>query len=130
MSPIPFHAAQAAPRPDPPGPTLLPPGDARWVLAARASLAARSGRVGDAARRSLTAWAASRGVLPIHAASIIAIAERAASRGGLDATDAAAIARMPAPCVPRAPDRLGRALRLVIGVQVVVAAVLLAARMS
>ncbi len=130
MSPIPFHAVQAAPPPGAHEASVLLPGDARWVLAARATLAAQHGPVGDEARGRLTEWAARRGILPIHAASIIAIAEGAARHGGLSGADAEAIARLPAPGDPRAPDRLGRTLRLVIGVQVVVAAVLLAARMS
>lgn len=136
MTPIPIQAAMQARsdrRPSDPslpsGVSLLPASDARWLLAARASLSATgSAQIHPHARERLADWANEQGIAPIHAAAIIDIAERAARRGGLDASDADRIARMPAP-KPRsaafARDRaaiiLAAAIPTLIGIAIVLA---------
>lgn len=111
MNPIPFqtvqHARTRARAPDI-APAVLPAGDTRWVLAARASLAADThAQTTPQDRERLVLWAGRHGVAPIHAAAIIAIAEQANARGGLDAQAAAQIAALPVPVVVQASDRLG-----------------------
>lgn len=106
MTPIPFQAAmkarsdhRPADPPSPEGSAVLPRTDARWILAARASLAATgAAQIHPSARDRLADWANEQGISPIHASAIIDIAERASRRGGLDASDAEQIARLPAPC--------------------------------
>jgi hypothetical protein len=105
MTPIPIHAAMKAQSdrrppdgPSPSGGSVLARTDARWILAARASLAATgAAQIHPRSRDRLADWANEQGIAPIHAASIIDIAEQAARRGGLDASDADRIARLPAP---------------------------------
>lgn len=135
MTPIPIHAAvkaRSGSRPgDPPGLTpgsALPRTDARWILAARASLAATgAAQIHPSARDRLADWANEQGISPIHAVAIIDIAERAARRGGLDASDAAQIAHLPAPR-PRsaafARDRAAIVIAAVIPTLVAIAIVL------
>jgi hypothetical protein len=112
MNPIPFQSAQHArerARPSRTAQAVMPAGDVRWVLAARASLAAgASAQTAPHDRERLTAWAGRLGITPIHAAAIISIAEQAAARGGLDASAADQIAALPAPDPRRPADRLGR----------------------
>jgi hypothetical protein len=109
--------------------SVLSAGDARWVLAARVSLAAdASAQAAAHDRERLTAWAGTVGIAPIHAAAIIAIAERAAARGGLDATAAEEIAALPGPHAVRSHDRTGRWLGISIAVLMMIAGALALAR--
>lgn len=109
--------------------SVLPACDARWVLAARVSLSAgASARAANDDRERLTAWAGTVGIAPIHAAAIIAIAERATARGGLDATAAEEIAALPRPDDVRSHDRTGRWLGVSIVLLMVIAGALALAR--
>lgn len=97
MNPLPF---QNAPRPGQGDsrPPALARHDPRWVLAARAALAATpSGRVPGKAADGLVQWAAGFGIAPIHARATVNIAERAVARGGLDAQAASELAALPEP---------------------------------
>lgn len=78
--------------------------DPRWLLAARASLAATpSGRVSGKAADGLVLWAAGFGMAPIHARSVVSIAERAVARGGLDAQALLELSVLPEPMVRASP---------------------------
>lgn len=132
MASIPFRAVQDAGRVRTTAVSTrgaLPPGDARWILAARACLVAdKPAQMDPDARARLTAWGVRRGVAPIHAAAIIAIGEMAASRGGLTPDDAARIAALPEPAGPSSGDAMGWILALVIAGLAVVAAALVVLR--
>jgi hypothetical protein len=137
VTPLPFQAIQnrRAPQREAGGVApALPNHDARWVLAARAMLAAtppaQAGPGGsDAARERLVGWAGRHGIQPVHARAIIAMAEDASARGGLGPEDADRIARLPAPARPGgAGARLGAWLSVVLAVLACAAAALAAAR--
>lgn len=111
MNPIPFQnipKAQKLHLPRSRNAPVLPPGDTRWVLAARACLAANgSAQIQPQDRQRLQAWAVGQGIAPIHAAAIIGMGEMAAARGGLSRDDAERIATMPQPADVRVPANLG-----------------------
>jgi hypothetical protein len=101
MNPIPIQTARqhqtdrpGLPRARP----VLPETDARWILAARACLAAHgAAQMDPGARERLADWGRRHGISPIHAAAIIAMGEMAAARGGLDRADAERLATLPEP---------------------------------
>lgn len=132
MNPIPIQSARQA-KPDVPGVPgshgVLPAGDARWVLAARACLAADGPAQTDPdARERLKGWAVRRGISPIHAAAIIAMGEMAASRGGLSRQDAQRIATFPEPEPVALPGTVGRFVGVSIVVLTVAAVILMVGR--
>jgi len=102
--------------------------DARWLLATRAVLFA-SGHpcVPSQHRDRLLESAARRGFAPIHGAAIIAIAEQAALRGGLDRTAADQLREIPHP-PSGANSNLSMWLSLIIAALVVIAGVIGAIR--
>lgn len=102
MAPIPFNPAvkplASAGKPQPP---TLVPADPRWTLAARAVvLASPHSGLASEQRERLKEGSARAGFVPIHAAAVLAIAEQAAQRGGLDATAAYQLALIPKPVAP------------------------------
>lgn len=132
MNPIPIQAAQRA-RSDlprvPGADKVLPESDARWVLAARACLAADGpSQIQPEARERLKAWGVRRGISPIHAAAIIAMGEMAASSGGLSRADAERIATFPVPVPGPVPESVGRFVGVAIVVLTIAAGVLLVFR--
>lgn len=114
MNPIPFQSipkAQNLHLPRSAKAAVLPAGDTRWVLAARACLAANGpAQIQPEVRQRLQSWAIRHGITPIHAAAIIAMGEMAAARGGLSRDDAERIATMPEPHRTGSPASLGRVL--------------------
>lgn len=119
MTPIPFQSIDPLPaasgrstsRPQP-GPAIGR-ADPRWLLAVRVQLL-MTGQpcLLPAYRERLLESATRLGFMPIHAASIIAIAERSVQAGGLDHAASSEIAEIPGPTTR--PERLGVALRVVI----------------
>lgn len=132
MNPIPIQAARQAKTDLPSVPSahgVLPAGDARWVLAARACLAADgSSQTDPEARERLKSWAVRRGISPIHAAAIIAMGEMAAANGGLSRYDAQRIATFPEPSPVALPGSVGRFVTVSIVVLSIAALVLLVGR--
>lgn len=108
MAPLPFQPVQSgAHAGTPPSPAgLIGREDQRWILAARAAMLANP-RTGLSAecRARLLGSATARGFPPIHAETIVGIAERAAARGGLDHTAAHELAEIPAAVPPRPANR-------------------------
>ncbi|MCC5822737.1 MAG: hypothetical protein LAT64_04095 [Phycisphaerales bacterium] len=132
MNPIPIQSAQRA-RSDlprvPGAEKVLPEGDTRWVLAARACLAADGpSQMEHDARERLKAWGVRRGISPIHAAAIIAMGEMAAASGGLSRADAERLATFPVPTPSPVPESVGRFLAISIVVLTVAAGVLFVVR--
>lgn len=99
MTPIPFQPLQHEPAP---GSPPLPAHDPRWTLAARVTLLAGTRGLAPPVREQLIAAARAHAFSPIHAAAVIAIAEAAALRGGLDARAAEELASVPLPVRPEA----------------------------
>jgi hypothetical protein len=101
MNPIPIQTArqhQAARSGLPTARPVLPETDTRWILAARACLAAHGpAQIDPEARQRLTDWGRRHGISPIHAAAIIGMGEMAAARGGLGRADAERLATFPEP---------------------------------
>jgi hypothetical protein len=132
MNPIPFQSipkAQNLHLPRSRNAPVLPQGDIRWVLAARACLAADGpAQIQPHDRQRLQAWAVRQGIAPIHAAAIIGMGEMAAARGGLSRDDAERIATLPEPAKARVHADLGRILLGVIVLFGSIAAAFAAAR--
>lgn len=108
MNPIPIQTARQH-QSDRSGPArarpVLPETDVRWILAARACLAAHgASQIDPEARERLSDWGRRHGISPIHAAAIIGMGEMAAARGGLGRADAERLATFPDPtptfCLP------------------------------
>ncbi len=129
MNPIPIQTARATqPGPSRAGP-MLPATDARWVLAARACLAATGpSQIDPGARERLIDWAGQHGIAPIHAAAIIAMGEMAAARGGLCRADAARLATLPEPAPPAVLGRHGQVCNIIMLVLAIAAGVLFIVR--
>lgn len=130
MNPIPIQTArmtQSGPSRSSP---MLPETDARWVLAARACLAATgSSQINPEARERLGDWARRQGIAPIHAAAIIAMGEMAAANGGLSRADAARLATLPEPVPPAILGRHGQVCNIIMLALAITAGVLLMIRL-
>lgn len=133
MNPIPIQVARQH-QTDVSSPSragkVLPEGDTRWVLAARACLAAhKAAQIDPVTRERLVASGMRLGLSPIHAAAIVGIGEMAASRGGLNAADAERLAMLPEPASPgNGSARMEMFLRGTIVLLVVTAVVLFVLR--
>ncbi len=118
MNPIPIQTVrqqQSSRRGPSPARTVLPQTDARWVLAARACLAATGpAQIDPQARERLVVWGRRHGISPIHAAAIIAMGEMAAARGGLGRSDAERLATLPEPARTLGLRGPGRGLHAII----------------